>query len=206
MSQYPISKFKHTEFGVYDDVGSNIDLIASISRRIDPKFSEIIDSIHTSVNYLEIKLNVTGQSFYSFDSSNTLIFTKGIRVEFFPVEFYRGPALKCVRIFYIKENNTRANFEINIETLKINNLLSPLNLIDMESVIFAVNRILQEIFYQPMIDRRIDSRMPLLLYFNALVKARKENPKPIAEEMLGTIVLGSISKRHWLRHIISFLK
>ena len=201
MNQHRILTFRNTEFGHYNE--PNDDLLRSIYINIDQKYSWLITNHRIYSNCLDIELNIRSNYYHLYFSFregniNECVSIKGIRVMVVPVETYGGIELAAIKLYYLKEDGTCSNFEINVETLEINNRLSPLFIIDMESAIFAINKILQEKFYQI-----IESRMPLLLYFQAL-NIRKKKSSSSEEKQKNTILLGTKSKIHWIKHICQF--
>lgn len=196
------------------------DTVFGISASANPKNQKIASAIFTSFSpdIQEMTKCVFGGAFniypgcigeyegisyrkgISFHYKNRIIGVSICFTSFIPK--FGEPPLKCIEIYYIKESAIQSySTHIDIETLKPS--FNRLFFTDLESVIFAVNKILQEVFYQPMVDKIVAQRTSLLVYREALMEARAKNIKPIAKN--SSCVLGLKSKKHWSQHIASFL-
>jgi hypothetical protein len=182
-------------------------LVEQIKRGIDPKFQDIIAAC-PFFNDFKIFTTIIGEyEDWSYLRGGQFLFktrTIGIAVKicnFFPKR--NEDPLKCIEIHYMKEDRYSLSERINMETLRPT--FARLIFTNLESVVFAINKILQEIFYQPMIDRMATQRIPVLIYRKFLIESRKENKKPIIEENRSSVLLGTTSKEHWIQQICSFL-
>jgi hypothetical protein len=215
--QHPASHVDTSEFGndeqffhigkLSSSFESNQLLVEQIKRDIDPKFQEIIASFDF-YNNLNIFTTVIGEyEDWSYLRGGQFLFktrTIGIVIKIcnFSPKRNEDP-LKCIEIRYIKEDKCSGSEIINIETLRPT--FGRLIFTDLESVIFAINKILQEIFYQPMVDRIVAQRVSILSYREAIMRERINNKRPIIQENFSSIVLGAKNKEYWIRHIASFL-
>jgi hypothetical protein len=213
--QHPVHSVDTSEFGEYEQLilgglassfESNQVLVEQIKRGINPKFQEIIAAYPFS-NDFKIFTTIIGEyKDWSYLRGGQFLFkthTIGIAVKianFYPKR--NEDPLKCIEIHYMKDRYSLSQI-INIETLRPT--FDRLIFTDLESVVFAINKILQEIFYQPMIDRMAAQKIPVLIYQKFLIEARKENKKPIIEENRSSVLLGTKSKKHWIQQIVSFL-
>lgn len=214
--QHPVLSVDTSEFGKYEQLflgglassfESNQHLVEQIKRGIDPKFQEIIASYHFA-NDFKIFTTIIGEyEDWSYLRGGQFLFktrTIGIAVKICNFFHKRDEdSLKCIEIHYMKEDRYSLSQIINIETLRPT--FGRLIFTDLDSVVFAINKILHEIFYQPMVDRMAAQRVPILSYRKFLIESRKENKKTIIEENRSSVLLGTTSKEYWIEHIARFL-
>lgn len=195
--------------GLASSFESNQFLVEQIKRGINPKFQDIIAACHFS-NDFKIFTTIIGEYKYmewSYLRRKQFLYKTGtIGIALKICNFYpkrNEDLLKCIEIHYIKKDRYSLSERINMETLRPT--FARLIFTDLESVIFAINKILQEIFYQPMVDRMATQRIPILIYRKFLIESRKENTKLIIEENKSSVLLGTMSREDWIRKIGSFL-
>jgi hypothetical protein len=206
MQHHPV-RLDYSEFGKgksFFDMSNalhNQNLAQQFISKIEPRFKSIIDSMAFSSS---IKLNIETKILGKYaqlacNQNGELIlrefFATGIAIEFGTFLSKSNNRYNCISIVYISD--ALISLPINIRTLMPG--FEVLIFIDFESVVFAINKILREIFYQPMIDRIVAQRTPVVLYHEAIIRGRKKNINSVL------LVLGSKGRKDFIRHIASFL-
>jgi hypothetical protein len=122
-------------------------LVEQIKRGIDPKFQDIIAAC-PFFNDFKIFTTIIGEyEDWSYLRGGQFLFktrTIGIAVKicnFFPKR--NEDPLKCIEIHYMKEDRYSLSERINMETLRPT--FARLIFTNLESVVFAINKILHEI-------------------------------------------------------------
>jgi len=194
------SKFGKSKTIFESHVSDNQNLAEQFMNKIDPKFKSIINYTCFSNSHKKFSIysKVFGEVFYPLDKTFYQSFLViGIAIEFGSFRSKTNDHYNCISIIYIGDNVRP--LLINMKTLMPDFEIRIF--IDFESVVFAINKILQEIFYKSMIDRMSSQRIPLLLYREAIMREKKNKRL----ERRSSIVFGSKGRKDILQKIASFL-
>lgn len=205
--QYNTQHLNYSDFGpsksIFDRSGNsnNQQLAQLFLNEIPQELEPIIGntSLSTCSTEFYIRTKIFGEySQYCYQGDELILqkfLATGIVIQFNTFKTKTHNHYNCISIFYTGEG--ARSLPINITTLMPD--FEVLIFVDFESVVFAINKILREIFYQPMIDRMAAQRIPIVLYREAVMRKKNSFSNCIL------LVLGSKGRSDIVRKIAEFL-
>jgi hypothetical protein len=167
-----------------------------IAQELEPIIDNASLSTYSTKFYIRTKFH-SEYSQYCYQGDKLILqkfLATGIVIKFNTFQTKTHNCYNCISIFYTGEG--AESLPINITTLIPD--FEVLIFVDFESVVFAINKILREVFYQPMIDRMAAQRIPIILYREAVMGKKKNS-------FSNCLVLGSKGRSDIVRKIAEFL-